>query len=166
MGKYLVGKMFWDPDYDVNALKEEWINLYYGPAGDKINELVKRYEEIWFARADADDTFSKNYTSMAETLANYAAPLMLGLQKLCEEGITQIRNSALSDAEKSAFVKRVEAVKFTFMFQELENYEIYHHTSVYGRYDLAVKVFDLAEKLGIDKYAEGTKIDNLRSKYL
>ena len=166
MEKYVAAKLMWDPDKDVNALKNEWISLYYGPAGNEINELVRRYEEMWFPLSEENPSFHLRYSDMSETLANQASLLLLGLQGLCDEGIAKINSSSLSETEKNAFIRRVEGVKLTFMFLELDQYEIYHHTSLSGRYDLAVKVFDLAEKLGIDKYCEGTKFDTLRSTYL
>ena len=142
MEKYVAAKLMWDPDKDVNALKNEWISLYYGPAGNEINELVRRYEEMWFPLSEENPSFHLSYSEMSETLANQASQLLLGLQGLCDEGIAKINSSSLSETEKNTFIRRVEGVKLTFMFLELDQYEIYHHTSLSGRYELAVKVFD------------------------
>ena len=121
---------------------------------------------MWFTISAEYPLFSTRYSDMSATLAQKASVLLLGLQDLCDEGIAKIKESNLSEEEKGDFIKRVEGVKFTFMFLELDQYEMYHHTSLLGRYELAVEVFELAEKLGIDKYCEGTKLDNLRATYL
>lgn len=166
MMKYVAAKLMWDPDLDVNALKKEFVDIYYGPAKGYINELIRRYEEMWCVLEKQNPSFVMDHNNMDQYLANNAATIMLGLQDLCDQGIEEINKSSLSDEEKEVYINRVLGVKFTFMFQEMRQYESYHHNSTLGRYELAVEVFALAEKLGIQKYREGTNIETLRSTYL
>lgn len=38
---YLIGKLMWDPNCDVEKHKREFLNYYYGPAGEHLNSYIE-----------------------------------------------------------------------------------------------------------------------------
>ena len=44
---YLQGKLFWDPDLDLQKLLKEYYALYFGPAKAEMKEFYEFAEEVW-----------------------------------------------------------------------------------------------------------------------
>ncbi len=43
--QYLISKLLWDPDVDVDALTDKFLNAYYGPAAEHIKAYFELYHE-------------------------------------------------------------------------------------------------------------------------
>ncbi len=61
---WVFAKMFWNPDWDMNALIEEFIRGYYGPAASEMSQYVafqrNKWREVYRNRKAGDDIrFSK-----------------------------------------------------------------------------------------------------------
>ena len=41
--QYLIAKLLWNPDADVNALMDDFLDGYYGPAANYIREYIDNY---------------------------------------------------------------------------------------------------------------------------
>lgn len=164
MGCYVAAKMMWNPDLDANALKEEWISLYYGMAADTVSEIVRQYEELWFE--DGALQFDQYMSNCEEVLAQKMSRNILKFGDMLEIAIAEIQSSNLTENEKRTYIKRVQAVRVSFLWLELDQYEMYHNTSLNGRYELATEVFDLLEQLGIDRASETGTLDGFKAEYL
>ncbi len=164
MGCYVAGKMMWNPDLNANELKEEWIALYYGMAGDTISEIVRQYEELWFE--DGAIQFDQYMFNCEEVLAQKMPRNIIKFQDMCEEAIAEIQASNMTEEEKATYIKRVQAVRVSFLWLELDQYASYHNNSLVGRYELAVEVFDLLEQLGIKQSGESGNLDGFKAEYL
>lgn len=44
---YLQGKLFWNPDLDLNALMDEYYTLYFGPAAAEMKQFYEYAEEVY-----------------------------------------------------------------------------------------------------------------------
>lgn len=44
---YVQGKLYWDPDLDLDALLDEYYDLYFGPAKDEMKEFYEFAEDVW-----------------------------------------------------------------------------------------------------------------------
>ena len=44
---YLTARLYWDPDLDAEALKEEYYRLFFGPAGATMKRFYEESERIW-----------------------------------------------------------------------------------------------------------------------
>ena len=44
---YVQGKLYWDPDLDLQALLDEYYALYFGPAKTEMKEFYEFAEEVW-----------------------------------------------------------------------------------------------------------------------
>ncbi len=47
LDEYVVLKMLWDPDQDVDALLDDYFTSFYGPGGEPIKAIYARLEELW-----------------------------------------------------------------------------------------------------------------------
>ena len=155
----------WNPSLDANALKEEFIQLYYGMAGDTVSELVRSYEERWFETGSVYYDLNA-YSQIEEYLAQNYGKQILKYRESLEKAIAEIEASSLSAEEKATYIKRVQAVRVCFMFLEMDQYESYHNTSLVGRYELAVEFFDLVDELGINGSSEAGDWASAKTKYL
>ena len=165
MEAYVSSKLMWNPSLDANALKEEFIQLYYGMAGDTVSELVRSYEERWFETGSVYYDLNA-YSQIEEYLAQNYGKQILKYRESLEKAIAEIEASSLSAEEKATYIKRVQAVRVCFMFLEMDQYESYHNTSLVGRYELAVEFFDLVDELGINGSSEAGDWASAKTKYL
>jgi hypothetical protein len=68
---YVTGKLYWDVHTDVDALLNEYYNLYYGPAADEMKALVQ-YSEANFIYARDNPTIQKTLRTLANNALNAA----------------------------------------------------------------------------------------------
>ena len=54
----------------------------------------------------------------------------------------------------------------TFKTLELIDYSAYHDTSLAGRYELALEIKEITERLNIERYREVLTFDSLLTQYL
>ena len=167
MENYVASKVYWDPTVDANALKEEFINLYYGPGAATVMNIVSTYEEMWFNLVEENKIASRYYTELSGQIARYYGKLILRFISDLENEIAEIKaDTTLTAEEKSAYADRLSAIEVTFKTLELIDYAQYHDTSLVGRYDLAVELQGLTERLGINLYREVLDFNSLLIQYL
>ncbi len=65
---YLQGRLMWDPSQDVDALKHEFIQLYYGPAAEPMAKLYTLMETQW-------DVYWRNSARLSSTGASLGRAL-------------------------------------------------------------------------------------------
>lgn len=47
LDEYVIFKLLWDPDQDVDALLDDYFTSFYGPAAEPIAAMYARLEELW-----------------------------------------------------------------------------------------------------------------------
>ncbi len=47
LDEYVLLKLLWDPDQDVDALMDDYFTSFYGPAAEPIEQMYARLEELW-----------------------------------------------------------------------------------------------------------------------
>ena len=113
---YLSSKLFWDLDADVDGLVKEYVSLYFGPGAKQVQAYIDEME------AFCEDLKSKglhlSISAQSEGQYFFSAELyplsMLQCQeKLLEDGILAVKNSALAQEEKDAYIQRIKSVLIT-----------------------------------------------------
>ena len=165
--KYVAAKVYWDPTVDANALKEEFIRLYYGPAAETVMNVITTYEEQWFTLVAEGKIKRREYTELSSQIARYYGKLILRFISDLEKAIADVKaDNTLTDGEKSEYADRLSAMVVTFKTLELIDYSAYHDTSLVGRYELALEIKEITERLNIERYREVLTFDSLLTQYL
>jgi hypothetical protein len=172
MNSYVAAKMMWNPNRDVNKLKDEYITLYFGPAADKTRRAIKEYE-LHFAENAAHitkylSTYGNDFS--LESPVSFPTKFLERQIKLLDEAAADINASGLSAEEKAVFVKHVRAVKITPMFLLLYTYNV-RYGNLSGRQEMAEEFFRYMDECGVNMLGEtnGYKlgsVEDLRRQWL
>jgi len=79
---YITGRLYWDPDLDVDELLEDFYLRFYGPAAEDMKKFWTRAEELWTntnikKRSPADNIHSTIYTpEVLQELKGYVESAM------------------------------------------------------------------------------------------
>ena len=123
---YIYGKLMWNSNLSVNELYNEYLDNYYGPAADYVKRVMAIMENYSrFVNGIYDnyivDTFKWTYRHVDlqnEKLFNR----VLAILDQAEDKLTRV---CLTD--KETFIKRLSAVKVTFLHMKLNkvHHELY-----------------------------------------
>ena len=78
---YVTARAYWDTNLDVDALLEEYYNLYYGPASSQMKAFVE-YSEDNYIRALEDPTVLRTMRSMLASAKSVAGDTIYGQKNL------------------------------------------------------------------------------------
>lgn len=67
---YITSKLFWDVNADVDALLEEYYNLFYGPASAEMKSFWTAAEEVWNKKGKAKDPVNIYKRDVLEKLSS------------------------------------------------------------------------------------------------
>ena len=76
---YVMKRMDWNPDFDIDAAQEEYANLMYGPAAAPVKELYALLRQRWSAVKDYNAKLEEVYDKM------YPAPVVAEIKGLLEK---------------------------------------------------------------------------------
>jgi hypothetical protein len=117
LGLYLAAKMMWNPDLDVEALREDYFTTFYGPAASPMKEHFEILENA-FARAD------------------YSAGNIYDFQHILTDEVMQELARTLGEAKAkvasdSVYAKRIDMISIANGFSEnflemLEQFNLFH----------------------------------------
>lgn len=136
---YLVSKLMWNPNENVDSLMHHFLNGYYGKAGAPLYTYIKTMEkalkttkaELWIY--DSPVTFKSNILR-AEMLKKYNA--------LFDEAEAAVKNNKI-------LLKRVQMQRLTLQYSELElartkqKKDLKHILQLLNLFEKRVKAFDI-----------------------
>ena len=151
---YIQSKLQWDPYQDVNALIEEFCNLYYGVAGSYVLDFI----ELWNLHYAAIDTQSymhfwcwDNYDNVYAA-ENYPRRFLEQSMNLFDEALERI--SVIEDDEtREKLQERVTAVSLIPRYYVMINYDTYYDAGT--KQAFVDQWFDDAEYVGLTRISEG-----------
>ena len=162
---YIVSKLLWNPNRDVNALVEEFNAYYFGDSAAVVNEFVSRMNYHYATLGGENHSF---HTELYDTLGflyaeNHPKGLLEAMMDLIETEMERVENSDMSAVDKEERNRRLLEVYIMPQYMYLYNYETYADPTT--KRDYAVEFFRNTDKLGIEYYGEGTSIASLKQTY-
>ncbi len=186
---YVTSRLYWNFNWDVEYLVDEFLTLYFGPAKDTVKEIMMMLEEIHVEQRDNNDKFWAMYNAEYETadlqrkeeldkMATklYQYQIMGGnfnnadvIPVYVVEKMINMLNYEMDKISKNADVdadniyKRLERTKLYPMFIILNNYKDYYSRDT--EIDFAIEFFALCDKYGYNNFGEGDPISDLKVSY-
>ncbi|MBQ8320317.1 MAG: DUF4838 domain-containing protein [Clostridia bacterium] len=166
---YVISKLLWDPTEDIEGLKEEYLNGYYGVAAEQAKAFVANFDAHMASIAEttpryfAYDIMSKSdETFQVEELVPLA--FLESQLALLDEATASIEASSLSEEEKATYKKRIDVMRLTPTF-----YLAYAAERYFGSEEeitSARRTFiSLCESVGVTAYAEHKYISTLKTEW-
>ena len=163
---YVISKLLWNPNRNVQALIDEFNTLYYGeeikPYIDEVTRLFEMHYKAkdFYGIINAEGAFFR-----AE---NIPQTLLTQTISLFEEAKKVNRTGGGSDEEKDIIEKRISAYMITPQFMLLSNWDEYNRFDSTGKIKLAKEFFANTDSIGMTHYKENyvETIETLKLKYL
>lgn len=169
METYIASKLLWDPDRDVNALQNEFIEYYYGDlVSDNIKLFMRNFDEH-YALLAANGNSGVNFMLWNPALwsmENQPLNLLTLQDGIVDDSLEIIADSDLSSTEKKSLTDRLKRLKLTTLFMIIENYSGYYPGDEDGKIAMANEFFDICSELGVVQYAEGLSVASLKTTLL
>lgn len=83
---YVTGKLYWDPELDIDALLDEYYNLFYGPAAAPLKHFFTLAEDCW-NRSNAKCTVTSGIMESITPQDTFTVAELNTLSSCLEEGI-------------------------------------------------------------------------------
>lgn len=125
---YVVSKLYWKPDLNVEELIKEFLSLYYGAAADSVWKFMEIMENHYAYLASLKG-YSIDVTASTKIYNDFEY-MPLGLLKnavtIIEDGEAAIGSAnSVSEAEKDLYLKHLANVKCTPLSYILTDYDNY-----------------------------------------
>lgn len=137
---YLLTKLLWDQDFDVDAGIDEFLAAYYGPAASVLREYI---DTMYKALTDAGDTLDTHCWSSA-----YAGTFLTPAMCIRYDGIFDRAEKAVADQPE--LLARVQHARAPLMHAEVQ----LGYGSVDARIALVERLQDISARTGIPHYAD------------
>lgn len=163
MDDYLMSKLLWNPNRDVNALVEEFVHYYFGEmVEEEVLAFMRLYDTYMDLAGQKDKTFLyNNYTA---AIHNKYEDVNTGLEILNEAKQT-LENSSLSEEEKQTYITRIDRVRITPLYMLMFNGTYYFVDNPNKKKEITNEFFETCERLNVLEYAERKTIDSLKAVY-
>ena len=168
METYIASKKLWNSKLDVYDLQAEFNAAYYSIAAPYVNAFIDMLDKHYKKLADDPEVGAafNIYDGALWDIKNMPYEFLQKLLGVLEEGVRKVENSDLSKSEQRELLKRLSRVKLTPLYMLMYNYGNYRKNDMRGRAKIAKQFFDICDKLGVQYYAEGPMIKDLKEKYL
>ena len=168
METYVISKMLWNPNQDVTAIRNEYLEGYYGVASDKIISFVDNFDDLMAQIAATTPEYFMTDIMSGDSdykVQNLITKAFLESQlALLDEAIAAINASDLSSTEKAEYIARINAVKATPMFYLAYAAEFYYTSE--AEITAARKSFVLlCGSVGITAYGEHKQVSALAAQW-
>ena len=120
LDRYVLGKLLWNPNYDIHELIAEFHQYYFG---DIAADYATEYVELMLT-AEYEALEANNW---AQSIGlNYATkPLLEKAIGLLDQAIAEVENSDLPQEQKDVYIQRLEIVKLQPRYMYLYHYMQY-----------------------------------------
>ena len=166
---YVISKLAWDVDADVDALIDEFFNNYYGAAAQSMKALYASYKTKMKSLTESYG-FGGTYTLLSKDGVNYISTTCWSRTEL-EGFLNQIKtayndilaaknNGAITEAEYNELYSRINVEELTFKYMYVKLYSSYAR-SYYGATTTSALRRAFVEEckaLGVTNFAEGQEI--------
>ena len=166
LNNYIVAKLLWNPNIDVNMLVKEFNQYYYGDSAAAINDF---YNLMRVHTETLDETYANGfhnelYTSKGfKDFEHYPISFLEEACKIISDEIEVVQSSTRSAEDKLVLEKKLLQAYIQPQSMVLYNYDAYYDPQNKNEY--AIEFFKNIETLGIKYYAEGQSIANLKAQY-
>lgn len=158
---YVASKLMWNPDNDAEALKEEFIALYYGPAADGVRSFIEYMDSFWVLNAQkGNKTEPFDSTRNFLKAANYPVRMLENALRIVEEARGKIHAFELNAEEKAVLDKRLVKVLLTPERMILRNFTDYYDVSLLHAF--AEKFFEHADYVGLKMIGETIPLSRVK----
>lgn len=158
---YVASELMWNPDADAEALKAEFITLYYGPAADGVRSFIDYMDSFWVLNAQkGNKTEPFDSTRNFLKASNYPVRMLENALRIVENARDSVWSSALSETEKKAIDKRVVKVLLTPERMLLRNFTNYYDASL--QHAFAEKFFEHADYVGLKMIGETIPLSRIK----
>ena len=167
---YLLSKLHWDVNADVDTLIDEFFDNYYGNASTAMKSLYSSYK-LKMAALNSTYGFGSKYNYMTNGYVNYISTTCWSKAEL-EGFLNKIGDAQyalynaygsglISEESYSAFIARVnrEALTFKYIYIKLYTSDAVDYYSAASASTLRTSFISECKSLGIDYFAEGVSVD-------
>ncbi|MBQ8658245.1 MAG: DUF4838 domain-containing protein [Clostridia bacterium] len=165
MDEYVLSKLLWNPNRDVNQLTAEFCYYYFGDeADDEVMQFVTFFDEYYRV---AEETSNRKFFFQQLTGYTYhkLEYLEYGLEVLDTAKEQVNASTSYSEAEKQTLAKRLDLVRLTPLYMRMYNGNQYFQDNKTKRQESVNAFFDLCYELGIAYYGENRSIYSLFETY-
>ena len=169
MESYVISKLLWDPTQDITALRNEYLDGYYGAGSEKVKAFVDNFDIHMAQIAESNPRYFA-YDIMSKSDQTFKVEEIVPLSFLesqlavLDEAAAAVTASTLSETEKATYLARIDAVRITPTF-----YLAYAAERYYGdetEITAARSEFiSLCESVGVTAYGEHKYISTLKSEW-
>lgn len=162
---YVVSKLLWNPNYDVNELIHDFNVHYYGEELGKTADDFVSYMRAYYKTKDMQ-TKNGFHTELYATdgftdFEHYSLSFLTGADSMIENAVQQVAASSLSENEKEAMTLRLWQMQIQPQYMILKNYDAYYDPATKKEY--ATEFMKKIDRLSIAYYGEGKSISDLKS---
>ncbi len=166
---YVGSKMLWNVELDVEELKDEFLNLYFGnTAAPYVKQMMEKFDERneWLSENVSNFTV---YTPIASSVSWnitewYSAEFMEECISLIEQAIIEMQRDRTISAEMSNYYyKHLCSAIATPYYMVLSNYNMYYGEK--GKTEFAQKFFQYAEMAQILRISENYFLSTYKTQF-
>ena len=153
--EYILQRLWWDVDADVQAIINEYIELYNGKvAAPYIKQFVDIMEDNLARIKEIDGLTSKVFGISDLTVENYPRPLLEQAMSILDEAQAAIDTSTeYTVIEKQEYTSRLNELKVIPESMMLYNYDSYYLDDKVGKLSLLNDYYNHALDIGLPKHA-------------
>ena len=169
---WLLSKLMWNPDQDVNALRAEYDRYYFG---EKAGKIITEYTDFMNSYFETTSRTQSDSVLHAAIYTNHT-PWLCSVETLNEKMLTKASDyvarakqavegdESLSAAQKEQYLRNLEQVEVQVLYMMYRNYDAVFYTTAEARYEFMLKFFDMAQKLNVNALMEnGKSLEELRA---
>ena len=157
MRNYIASRLYWNLDWDVEYLMNEYLTLYYGVAADAVKDIVMTFEHFYGQLREEGNLKVTLLSDSSKYMSGETYPiefLNLLLDKIDTAIYDVNQNDSISESEKAAYARRLLGIRLTPMRMILRNYTTYYALSTRVAY--ATEFFDIIDDFRITALGEGS----------
>ena len=110
---YIYRRLMWNPTLDQNALKDDYLDHYYGPVADVVRNVMSIFHENYVAMEKKGNDLYFGTWGTHVYPENIPASVVEKALATIEEGEAWIASSKMDETEKNKYRSRLCAVKVT-----------------------------------------------------
>ena len=153
LDRYVLGKLLWNPNYDINELIAEFHKYY---VGDIAAPYATEYVELMVTAEY--EALAENNWSQSTGLKYASKPLLEKAIGLLDQAIRDVEDSDLPREQKDAYIQRLEVIKLQPRYMYLYNYMQYETDETKMKIEVRQFIQD-AMSYGAVWCREGQKFD-------
>lgn len=159
MKHYVWTKKLWDITLDTEALKEEYIDRYYGAGADGVRQMMKLYDEYYAEILRKNPQLFLELGPYKEIgTAEYLTPeLMEQAIAIISKAEARVNVEEKDERRKEKLLSRLAGVKLTPTWMKLKHFETLYPDVENARkkkYALGVEVLNLSLRAGVNVRSE------------